>query len=268
MKRIILLTILVTLLFPALSQAAPPKFVDTAAYQNLVNYVNELNSKKTTAATPEEKTAFTTNLNNKALAAKQRSTQLFEARKKYQLQLNANALKRVTLKLTRKYNRNVNLVKNNLRIDVEQQEFRQRDAIRNSTRKINRKINLSRFRLRELRQKYYDSTSGAAKTRLQKQINAELVRLDVLKGSISKSTNKIESRYAKIFNKLKAEAKQDINKLTRKLNRNKRSQKASFNRKYNRAKRTFISRKDQEHAIVNNLKERGLEYINLMPPLL
>lgn len=265
MKRILLLVSLIFFLVAPSSKAAPPKFVDTSAYKNLVSYVQELNSKKTTPATPEEKTAFQTNLNTKVLAAKERSNQLFESRKKYQLSLNQRYLKQAIDKLTRKYNRQVNLVKNNLTIDIKQQQFRQRDTIRNQTRKINQKINFSRFKLRELRQKYYDTTSGAAKTRLQKEINIELARIETLKGSITKATNKINTRYNKVFKSLRAEAKKDINKLTRKLNRNKSKTNANYSRSYTKTKKILVNRKNQEHTIVNNLKTTGLEYIALMP---
>ena len=265
MKRLLLLTTIVLVLAPATGAAAPPKFADTAAYKNLTAYVNELNTKKTTPATTEEKTAFQTNLNSKALAAKKRSNKLLQSRKKYQLSLNQKNLKKAVLKLTRKYNRQVTLVKNNLKVNTRQQKFRQRDAIRNQTRKINKKINLSRFKLRELRKKYYDTASGAAKTRLQKEINIELAKIERSRGLVAKATDKINARYKKVFKNLKSRAKNDINNLTKKLNRNKSTTKKNYSRNYNQTKRNLIKRKDREHVTVDNLKTTGSGYINAMP---
>lgn len=247
------------------ANAAPPKFVDTAAYKDLVVYVDNLDSLKTTPASAEAKSSYQTNLDEKASLAKTRANQLLDQRKAFKKKELDNRLKANYRSYDLKYLRQAKAIEKDLKIDLKRTSILEKDKLAEvgrSYRAAKKKLTAS---LLNLRDRYYSSQNAEARTALQNKINQTITKINQIEARQDRAAKAVEDRFLKAENRLKQNAALNKKRAYQVVSQKKRKLKRSSDRSYNAAVKNYQVSRNNEYVLVNNLKTEGEGYISQMP---
>ncbi|MFM9044483.1 MAG: hypothetical protein ACKOL0_01540 [Solirubrobacterales bacterium] len=252
---------------PNPAQGAIPNIKDTAQWRNLISYVNTLEGKRNTPATPAQKESFQQRLNTKQSAANSKVASLYGQR-----------LKQITNRDTAEERRQVNrlLKASQQRVDALQAQRANRIGIAKETfasqvarikGRFAASIDRDSRQLTTLRKRLAKTSDPVRRQLILNSIDTVENELSQLRAaqrkSINAATDDHRTRIAGIRSKYSARIKDTRAYYQRQIDVVQNSWKVKYADNVAQLK----SKRTREYGFVGNCKSRGEGYINQMPPL-